>query len=212
MTIFNNSDQVIITNLNELHRLKARSRLPVNINNVQSAINFSYLSKLNIKEQQLDEQHLMDDISSDSGISSSSTTTSMLSVNIQDDLVEYPEMDDINKMKLKCHELFVKFKSCNNLHTMFKYSPTKLKRKFKHKQLTILFDYCNNNTDFYVKQGEIVNLIRDLNDKFYVVSKIIDGKLGTVPKDYTIDMKEIKYKVKLNSKRLSEDNVKLTHL
>lgn len=205
------NNHIIITNLNELHRVKARSRLPVSINDVDTTINFSNLSKLN------EEQENFDDVSSDSGISNSSTTTSMLSVNIQDDCsaqVEYLEMDDVNKMKLKCHELFVKFKSFNNLNTLFKCSPTKLKRKFKQKQLTILFDYCNISSgyDFYVKQGEIVNLIREFNDKFYVVSKIIDGKFGIVPKDYTIDMKEIKYKVKLNAKRLSEDNVKLTHL
>lgn len=99
----------------------------------------------------------------------------------------------------------------------------------KRRVLTILFDYnapklssfvssvaykSTVSSDFFVRQGETVHLIEDVNEKYYLVAKISDVSYGYVPKDYTIDLKEVKKKLKTNMRQSCSANfeVKLTHL
>lgn len=139
--------------------------------------------------------------------------------------------EDVNKMKKICHQLYARFKSLKNVSkselnaTRSTNNDGKVNNNVKRKEkktrtkvLTVLFDYEDDKNCMYqvpgvkfsVKQGEAVYLINEINEKYYLVSKVRDGKLGYIPKDYTIDLKEIKRKLKNNIKQ--QATVKLTQL
>ena len=71
-------------------------------------------------------------------------------------------------------------------------------KKHRTKLLTILFDYetscksyAGTKSSFSVKKGQSVKVLRDYDEKFYLVATIPDGRIGFVPKDYTVDLKEV---------------------
>jgi hypothetical protein len=97
-------------------------------------------------------------------------------------------------------------------------SQTSLKAA-KARILTVLFDYESNKPSvnnancagFSVKKGETVKVIRDYDAKFYLVATQ-EGKIGFIPKDYTVDLKELKLRLKQNlkeNKYMSNSNFNL---
>ena len=154
---------------------------------------------------------LKSDYSNDSGcctrssVDNQSTSEHENSFTMNEDIIDSQE---VNKMKTICQQLFSKTAQQQN----------PIKRKKNTKLLTILFDYVDSNnfnsTRFSVSKGESVYLIRELNEKFYLVLKANTGTLGYIPKDYTIDLKEIKRKLKNNLKKQATKNfnTKLTQL
>lgn len=64
------------------------------------------------------------------------------------------------------------------------------------KVLTILFDYVSNG--FKVKKNDIVKIIRDYDENLYLVAVISNGAIGFIPKEYTVDLEEIKQRVAQN--------------
>ena len=98
-------------------------------------------------------------------------------------------------------------------------SQTSLKAAAKARVLTVLFDYESNkpsvnnanSAGFSVKKGETVKVIRDYDEKFYLVATQ-EGKIGFIPKDYTVDLKELKLRLKQNlkeNKYMSNSNFNL---
>ncbi len=122
---------------------------------------------------------------------------------------EIIDNNEIIKIKNLCQQIFLK-NSTQQQHN--------IKRKKNTKVLTILFDYEDlknfNSAKFSVSKGESVYLIREFNEKYYLVLKVNNGTLGYIPKDYTIDLKEIKRKLKYNLKKqmMPNFNTKLTQL
>ena len=79
-----------------------------------------------------------------------------------------------------------------------------VKRK-KTRTLTVLFDYetesktyndCLIKCHFSVKKGEQVKVIRDYDEKFYLVATCLDNRIGFIPKEYTVDLNELKQRYK----------------
>ena len=262
MTITENMN--CIRNFQELSKLKARSRLPIDIHDLQSqsAINFSSINNPLKEQPQLKEEPLVkyfsfvnklydrpkilkretrslepisDLLKSSSSISNaeqyctsvssddsgcftrssvlSSYSTSPSSSDETDfNEISFEKLDEqeIMRMKSVCHQLFSKQRSLD----WAMQNQQQVKPKKRTKILTILFDFEDNNNlnskKFSVSRGETVFLIREFNEKYYLVLKVNNGTLGYIPKDYTIDLKEIKRKLKKQS--LQNFNTKLTQL
>ena len=94
-----------------------------------------------------------------------------------------------------------------NHQTDILFNQSKPLNKKKEKILTVLFDY---NTDylngmkkrgFSLKKGETVKVIRDYDETYYLVATTNSGEIGFVPKEYTVDMKEIRHRYKKNLKQ-----------
>ena len=66
----------------------------------------------------------------------------------------------------------------------------------RKKVLTILFDYVSNG--FQVKKNDTVKVIRDYDENLYLVAAISNGSIGFIPKEYTVDLDEIKHRVVQN--------------
>lgn len=110
-----------------------------------------------------------------------------------------------------------------------------IQKKPRAKYITILFDYettCRSFNGsvsrFSVKKGERVRIMREY-ERDFLIATIAEGRVGFVPKDYTVDLKEVEKRFKLNLKQqrvgsraftnnasnsMREDyeNLKLTHL
>lgn len=105
-------------------------------------------------------------------------------------------------------------------------------KKRTKKILTVLFDYetesksyneCLVKCHFSVKKGEQVKVIRDYDEKFYLVATCLGNRIGFIPKEYTVDLNELKQRYKesilsSSNSSISEYNhsdeicKKLTHL
>jgi hypothetical protein len=109
------------------------------------------------------------------------------------------------QMKSICEKLFTKSSplnsnlnlSINRLSNVTE-DGSEVHKPKRQKILTILFDYetsCRNfngtKNYFSLKKGQNVKVIRDYDEKFYLVATILDGRIGFVPKDYTVDLKEV---------------------
>ncbi len=154
-----------------------------------------------------------------------STTDSTDDINELDEVNEVNEVE-VKKMKSLCHEIFGKIKTNQSLKPQISVQTVDLNGKRQRRKkttstakiLTILFDYEDldnfNSIKFSVVKGETVHLIREYNEKYYLVAKTLNGTLGYLPKDYTIDLKEIKRKLRNNLKKqaMPNFNVKLTQL
>jgi hypothetical protein len=106
--------------------------------------------------------------------------------------------------------------------------------KKKTKILTVLFDYETESKNFneklikfQVKKGQTVKVIRDYDDKYYLVATCSDNRIGFIPKEYIVDLNELKQRYKdsilsnsnnsntnehLNINYIEENFKKLTHL
>ena len=106
--------------------------------------------------------------------------------------------------------------------------------KKKTKILTVLFDYETESKNFneklikfQVKKGQTVKVIRDYDDKYYLVATCSDNRIGFIPKEYIVDLNELKQRYKdsilsnsnnsntnehLNINYSEENFKKLTHL
>lgn len=54
-----------------------------------------------------------------------------------------------------------------------------------------------------VRKGEQVKVIRDYDESYYLVAAISTGRIGFIPKDYTVDLKEIRNRVKQQQQQQS---------
>lgn len=159
----------------------------------------------------------------DSGCGSSITTRS----SIHSDANEF-----LKKLNIKTIE------TAKDLHQK---SPVKnqvdvIQKKPRTKFITVLFDYettCRSFngsvSQFSVKKGERVKIIREY-ERDFLIATITGGRIGFVPKDYTVDLKEVEKRFKTNLKhqkvissraftnkasssmREDYENLKLTHL
>jgi hypothetical protein len=235
----NKQPKMAITNFEELGKLKAGSRLPINIykctsdtinftsyiennknmtttttaiqiHDTQSETNstyYSYLNKLYTNNSSLSINSVGSSVSS---ISSSSISTTTTTNNSSD----YDTSDaEIKYMKSVCKKLLSKQQAAvrSTRTTTMRQSSTS-----NTKLLTILFDYEDATENFRVKQGDNVELLKaildddDVDGQFkYVVRKSLDGSIGSIPIDYTIDLNDIKQMVRFNKKK---NHVKLTKL
>jgi hypothetical protein len=83
------------------------------------------------------------------------------------------------------------------------------KKRRKPKTLTVLFDYESYATNplnrserkltFAVKKGESVKVIRDYDEQYFLVSTFENGQIGFVPKDYVVDLEEVKENYKMQT-------------
>ncbi len=81
------------------------------------------------------------------------------------------------------------------------------KKTQRSKLVTILFDYetisksySGVQSFFKVSKGEKVKVLRDY-ERDFLVATIPDGRVGFVPKDYTVDLKEVEKRFKSNLKQ-----------
>jgi hypothetical protein len=75
-------------------------------------------------------------------------------------------------------------------------NPVQFNNEKRKKVLTILFDYVSNG--FQVKKNETVKVIRDYDENLYLVASTSNGAIGFIPKEYTVDLEEIKHRVAQN--------------
>jgi hypothetical protein len=219
-----------VTNFEDLGKLKAGSRTPINIYKCTSeTINFtSYIESNNNTtttetpshghNSQPDRKYysyLNKIFTNNSSLSinsvGSSSTSSIMSGSSVDNSSDYDTSDaDVRYMKSLCKKLLSKQQALNT-------SATRLCATSKvNKLLTILFDYEDATESFQVKQGDNVELLETIMDDAdvdgqykYVVRKSLDGMIGSIPIDYTIDLNDIKQMVRFNMKK---HHVKLTKL
>jgi hypothetical protein len=88
---------------------------------------------------------------------------------------------------------------------------SKTKNRKRPKILTCVFDYESYATNplnfkekkvvFRVLKGDNVKLIRDYDENFYLVSQLSTGQIGFVPKEFMIDMKELKQNLRMQELR-----------
>lgn len=79
--------------------------------------------------------------------------------------------------------------------------------KKSNKYVTILFDYettCRSfsgvQSKFAVSKGQRVKVLRNYERDFLVATEV-DSQIGFVPKDYTVDLKEVEERFKLNCQK-----------
>ncbi len=98
----------------------------------------------------------------------------------------------------------------------------------RKKTLTVLFDYETESKtfnekkcNFSVRKGEKVKVIRDYDEKFYLVATCVNNRIGFIPKEYTVDLNELKQRYKesiMSNSSLSDTecnskiNQRLSHL
>ncbi|CAF0893893.1 unnamed protein product [Brachionus calyciflorus] len=220
--------KLIITNYDELRNLKARCRLPVDIqlekeDFLQASVNThkKYFSFLQTNKNFVSKSKNTESISSCSSSGYSSTSSSpSTSQNYTDELFEI----NTDRMKTLCEKVIVKQKSMRKSIGTIETEKTKTKGRHSigicqentnknSKYLTVLFDYeshgkevLNSKVVFSVKKGELVKVLRDYDDNFHLVAKCSDNKIGFLPKDYTVDLVEVKNKViKKNSILFAEN-------
>lgn len=195
------SDQLrVITSFDDLRQLKPRCRLPVDIISEQDNLSLppksvgkKYFSFLQTNKSFLNK--ITESISStatSSGYSSTSSSPST-SPSYQENLF----IADKNEKEVTKSEKKIKVKGRHSIGVCHA-QPVKI--------LTVLFDYeskgkeiLGNKVVFSVKKGDLVKVLRDYDKDFHLVAKCSDNSIGFLPKDYTVDLVEVKNKVIKNS-------------
>ncbi|RNA27153.1 hypothetical protein BpHYR1_028974 [Brachionus plicatilis] len=209
----------VITNFDELRNLKPRCRLPIdiaceqdNLSQPSSSMGKKYFSFLQTNKNFVNKITESVWSATSSGYSSTSSSPST-SPSYQQDLFIIENDTPTNSLKspLKQNEN----------------SKPKIKSKGRHsidscqsrpvKILTVLFDYesrgkeiLGNKVVFSVKKGQLVKVLRDYDKDFHLVAKCTDNSIGFLPKDYTVDLVEVKNKVLKNSFVIAQNDNYLT--
>lgn len=203
------SDQLrVITNFDDLRQLKPRCRLPVDISSEQDHltqppkfVGKKYFSFLQTNKSFLNKiTDSMSSTTTSSGYSSSSSSPSTSPCYQENLLIA----DNNEKKATTKSENKIKVKGRHSIGACHA-KPVKI--------LTVLFDYeskgkeiLGNKVVFRVKKGDLVKVIRDYDKDFHLVAKCADNNIGFLPKDYTVDLVEVKNKVLKNSLFVSKSS------
>ena len=117
-------------------------------------------------------------------------TSSSCSPSNSDKLESLSNFESVNLSANKTSDNTLKKDSEFNVKTISKPSDD------RKKVLTILFDYASNG--FQVRKMDNVKVIRDYDENLYLVACMSNGNIGFVPKEYTVDLTELKERINQN--------------
>lgn len=146
--------------------------------------------------------------SNNSNVSSSSSSSSSSDLDLKENanLIDSLERTEINSRMRNVTDLSLRaslfgdeLSTSSSSSSSTSRVTAKTARIKRTKILTVLFDYESSPT-FNVRKGQTVKVIRDYDDNFYLVACVESGKIGFIPKECTVDLKEIRNRFKSNLK------------
>lgn len=237
----------LITTIEELSNLEARSRMPIDITNIQDLLTrFDDIKIQNNQETPISNQNnrkyfsFMTTNKQFCDLNRSNSNELKLKI-INNQLVnDLNEVTEIKQLKHCFSSSSSTSSSASSDYTQMGLDSgcgssiarssivepieESVKRR-KAKTLTVLFDYETESktSRFAVKKGDSVKVVRDYDEKFYLVATCLDNRIGFIPKEFTVDLNELKQRYKnsiLSSSNSSfsdlnnsdENYKKLTHL